>query len=360
MTTAATQIADNSSYRIGQTPIKYNLPLSIKDSCQPSKSPIDTDEVILTENQTTKEPPVKKCFKTKFKNFICRFINDLRDAWKKIRIFNPFTHILNLIEYIRCSKHLKAAKNRNGAKTEEELKNYHKSFEFDPNNPSEKALYSTNFQTGNKQKPLVVVFLGNNQTLLTPHNQAGINELYEKLKRNKNIDLAIFRVGEASCDIKHKLFMGSCSMHTDIVFENTSNILEDMVKGKGRFEGRNKPSQIMLVGYSFGGGTVDKLLKEKWNKIGKDITTSSICIDPIKLGAYNLGCPVEERPPHSREHHVFYQKNSAAINGCANKIRKCNDFSTKMINDDHESIDNNQHIHNYVLKKVRELSCQSK
>lgn len=360
MTTTATQIADNNSYKLGQTPIKHSSPLLSEDFSNSIESSADTDEVVLTASPVTEEPPAKKSLKTRFKNFISGFINNLRAAWKKIRVLNPFTHILNLIEHVRCSKHLKAAKDRNGAKTEEELKDYHKSFELNPNNPSEKSLYSTNFQPGNKQKPLVVMFLGNSQTLLTPHQQAGLNELYEKLKRNKNIDLAIFRVGEAGCDIKHKLFMGDCSMHTDVVFENTSNILEDMVKGKGQFAGRNRPSQIMLVGYSFGGGTVDKLLREKWNKIGNGIPTSSICIDPIKLGAYNLGCPVEERPPNTREHRVFYQRNSAAINGCAHKRAKCNDSSTNMINDDHETIDNNPHIHNYILKKVRELSFQTR
>lgn len=351
MTTAAQNIADNRSYTIGPAFAKDNQLLLPEETCDPS---VNSDEFIPVQQDAT-EPASKPSLKTRFKNHVCNFIDQIRSAWRQIRILNPFTHLLNFIEYIRCSKHLRAAKERNGAKTEEALKEYHRSLQFNPNNPCKKSLYRTHFSSNNKPKPLVVLFLGNNQNLLTPREQAGMNELYEKLKRNKNIDLVIFRVGEATCDIKHKWFMGDCSVHTNVVFEHTSNIIEDIINCKGQFRGRIKPSEALFLGYSFGGGTVDKILREKWGKIGGNIPVSSICIDPIKLGAYNLGCPVEERPPHSRKHIVFYQDNSTAINGTYQMGLKPGDICIKVPGANHDTIDNNENIHRYIQRRVREL-----
>lgn len=315
----------------------------------------DEDEFVSAplEEETEQSYSDKTEKKPWYKRLLGTVIDKTRNFWKTIRRFNPITQLFNFIEYVRCSGDIRKATRRNGAKTEEEIKKYHESLKFDEENPNENAIFRTHFTESSKPKPLVALFLGNGQTHLTSGETAGLNELYNRLKKNKDIDVVIFRVGHAVCDLRNRFLGGDCSLNTDVVFQHTSNVIEDIMNSRGEFNGRQKPSQVILTGYSFGGGTVDKLLREKWNKIGKNIPTSTACIDPITLGAYNLGCPIEKRPPHSLKHLVFYQQNSTAINGSHQNETKPQDIIKKVPNADHESIDNDESVLSSVERFVK-------
>ena len=94
-------------------------------------------------------------------------------------------------------------------------------------------------------------------------------------------------------------------------------------------------------------------LNKKWKDIGQNIPVSTVYIDPIELGAYNLGIPVEKRPPHSTKHLNFYQENSALINGTNPKGLKNGDISIGMPFDNHDSIDNNKKVLETTFNFIR-------
>ncbi len=285
------------------------------------------------------------------KRFFASAMDFCKRLWKEIRENNPLTIFFNTLEKIRCHKYIENASKRNGAKTEEELKEYHQSLQFNPQSPDPSKLFRTNIHQSTESKPLIVLCLGNIQTLSSSESFAGLNILYKELEKEGH-DVIIFRTGNAECDLKHRFLLNDdCSLNTDVVFEHTSNIIEDIIKERGLFSGHKKPQKVIFTGYSFGGGTVDRLLNKKWKDIGQNIPVSTVYIDPIELGAYNLGIPVEKRPPHSIHHLNFYQENSALINGINPIGLKNSDVSIGMPFDNHDSIDNNQ----FVLKKTIEF-----
>ena len=232
--------------------------------------------------------------------------------------------IVGFISNQRLSSDLTSAKNRDGARTEEELKEYHKSLRYEEdlkslryvrNNLDPKKIYSTHFSNQKGSKPLLILFLGNEQT----HEWlfSGMNGIKDRFAKDGDVDIVIFRVGNASDELKYKYFMSSdASLHSRIVYQHSLNIIEDIINGKGEFTGREKPSKVLIAGFSWGGGTSSKLLNEDWDKIGQGIpVAASAHIDAIELGIENWGRPVTRRPRHSQNHIVFYQKNSTLLNG---------------------------------------------
>ncbi len=291
-------------------------------------------------------------------NIFKGLLNFGRCVWKVARELNPLTHLFNLIEKIRCSGHIEKAKERNGARTNEEIKKYHESIQYDGEDTS--RIFRTNIadqksDKGNtKDETVTVLFLGNKQSFKSPKEKAGLNEFYEKLAAEGH-KVIQFRVGDAASELKHWcLLSNDCSLNTDFVFENTSNILEDLIKGRGVFTGVSKPKKIVFVGYSFGGGTTQKLLNERWEKIGGNTPVSTVYLDPIKLGTTDLGCPVDERPTPSSSHMVFYQNNSTAINGSAPLKLEKTDTVIELPNDTHNSVDNNPYVQKIIHKLIEE------
>lgn len=293
------------------------------------------------ENESQYEENSNASWLGSIKRFFGRIVDIARRWWREIRRHNPLSWLFNFIERERCREHIQQAQSRNGARNEEELTEYHRSLERN-------GIFRIHLGEGNSPRPLVVLFLGNSQTLDTERNVAGVNELYHRLSQNPNIDVAIFRVGTAGNDLSSRFLFGDCSLNTDVVFEHTSSVLEDLINGRGLFRGRQQPTRIVLSGYSFGGGTINRLLNEQWERIGQNIPVSAALIDPITLGADDCGHPVEYRPPHVERYCLFYQQNSSAINGCSQYGLRDGDICREVHFDDHESIDNNP----FVLRQI--------
>ena len=248
--------------------------------------------------------------------------------------------MLNSLERLRISGELRRAQNRNGARIDdnEALSQYHSSLEFNPESPCENALFRYYPSTTNK--PLVVLFLGNSQTHTTPAATAGINELAERLRRSGH-PVIVFRVGCASNELWHKLCISSdCSLHTEVVYKHTVNILDDLFHGRGRFENLPRPPAAIFAGYSFGAGTLQRYLLENRPPVPVLRTAS---IDPIQLGSYNLGLPDTERPRHQGVHFTAYQNNSA-INGSYPDGHHPGDISIHFPNETHNTIDENREV----------------
>lgn len=313
------------------------IPISTQNQCKSKE-----DIFISHENDTCLVKA--KCIGVF--GLISKFVKNI--VWG---LFSPLLKILDSIQKDRCFNDFERVKNRNYAKNNDEITRYHKSILFDENNPDEKKIFRYNFSKNNGEKPLVVLFMGNEQTHLWSEDSCGMKKLYEKLKAEDKVDVVLFRVGNATDDIKHKLFLSNdCSLSTDIVYQHSVNVLEDIISGKGLFQGKNKPSKISFVGYSWGGGTVDKLLNEDWQKINTGIPVSeTIQIDAIHLGVSNISTPVTRRPNYSQRHLNIFQPNYDFLNGSHQEISREDE---SMVLTDENFSHNNIDDHNVVLSRV--------
>ena len=281
-----------------------------------------------------------------YRRAVGRVIDIARNGWRLIRKFNPITQLINLIESVRCSPHIQNARNRNGISidnNEELRRKYHEPLMFDPQNPNEKAIVRYHFSNANESRPLIVLFLGNAQTHTTPGDVAGINELFERFKRAGH-NVVAFRVGNASNELMHRFGLSSdCSLNTEVVYQHTVNILDDIINLRGEFARYKRPSRIVLGGYSMGGGTIGRYIAEHGRRIGIPITATA-SIDAVLPGSYNLGSPDQTRPPHDGAHLNIYQDEDYAIRGAANHAPRSSDSSIYLPNETHETIDNNRQV----------------
>ncbi len=273
-----------------------------------------------SENSTATQAPW-------YKRLLQGVINKARNGWRVIRRYNPITLAFNYIENRRVSSHVRNAEARGGATTDNEIRQYHQSLLFNPQEPNENALFRYHFHNDNSPRPLVVLCLGNAQTHLTPANDAGINELYNRFK-NAGYNVIAFRASCASTSLKNRFFLSNdFSLHPQVIEAHMSNILQDIINGRGLFRGLQQPTQVAFGGYSFGGGCVHNMISN-WRAIGRNIPiAASVYIDPIQHGQYNLGCPIENRPNHEGRHCLFYQEGSIGINGVHQNGLRTNDRS---------------------------------
>jgi hypothetical protein len=104
------------------------------------------------------------------------------------------------------------------------------------------------------------------------------------------------------------------SLHTSVVFRHTQNILEHFVDGKGTFAGMAHPTEIIFAGYSYGAGTIDRLM-ENWNDTKlKDVSVAATAyIDGVQLGVANFGHGIDVRPNHSHQHLHIWQDDTGAL-----------------------------------------------
>ncbi len=260
-----------------------------------------------------------------YKRLLQGVINKARNGWMAIRRYNPITLAFNYFENRRVSSHLRNAEARGGATTDNEIRQYHQSLLFNPQEPNENAFFRYHFHNDNKPRPLVVLCLGNDQTHLTPAKDAGMNELYNRFK-DAGYNVIAFRVSCASTSLKNRFFLSNdFSLHPQVIEAHMSNILQDIVNGRGLFRGMQRPTQVGFAGYSFGGGCVNNTICN-WGTIGGNVPiAASVYIDPIQHGQYNLGCPIENRPNHNGRHCLFYQQNSIGINGVRQNGLRTND-----------------------------------
>lgn len=281
-----------------------------------------------------------KSFIGKASNFL---LKTFLGKFMRYAIYLPLSidSIAAKVSNIRLSGDLHNARDRNGARTEEELRKYHKSLRYDEENPEPEKVYATHFSNQKGSKPLVILFLGSEQR----HKWAfcGMNGIKRDFEGDGDVDIVIFRVGSVSDELRFKYFMSSnTSLHSKIVYQHSLNIIEDIINGKGEFAGREKPSKVLIAGFSWGGGTSKKLLNEDWDRIGQGIpVAASAHIDAVELGIENWGRPVSRRPRYTQNHIVFYQNNSTLLNGSGQDNA---DIEHESDDDNHQGLDLNDRV----------------
>lgn len=154
-------------------------------------------------------------------------------------------------------------------------------------------------------KPLIILFLGNMQTLSDP--EKGMNQVFENLKaRRLNADIIVFRAGNAIDEVcTNSSVGGNVDEHTEIQKAKRHNMIHAAMRGRGIFRNK-KYTEIRSVGYSFGGGAQYESQQESGLYNGVPIV-ESIAVDPIRLGSDNLARPQSLRPNLSARHSQYFQ-----------------------------------------------------
>lgn len=323
--------------------------VSTASSCDINKS--STKTVGLVNDDSTYSTSITRdsfssedCKKPKVKKapWYQGIVNVARKVWHVARKLNPFSMLLDFVDSKRISKKVENAKSRNNAKANKDLKEFHESIKYNESSPTEennRKIFRSHFSDKPGSKPLIILFLGNAQELTWNPDCAGMNKLFLKYSKDNNVDVAVFRVGDAAEELKHKFFLSDdSSLHTSVVYAQTESVIEDITNGRGMFEGKEKPSKVYIAGYSWGGGTAKKVM-ENWETLGNGTKIEkSAYLDAIQLGTKKFGLPVCERPENSNSHFNCFQEVDSLLCGeSLNKKRDCDISITH--NSDHNGVD---------------------
>ncbi len=218
---------------------------------------------------------------------------------------NPYVRFVAQASQKLKEINLAKATSRNGATTDAEIAAYQAELEDD-----QIFTMSNSLRNGTGGKPLTVLVMGNHQTLDPSESEAtGMLAMYEDLQDDN--DVIIFRVGNAMDELAAELNLSfDFSLHSSVVQQHMENMLEDIMKSRGEFSGRQAPTKVILAGYSWGGGAVEEALS-KWDQIGNNIEIAGTAlIDGVRLGLDDYGRGVSEVPQHTGKHLQIWQDNN--------------------------------------------------
>ena len=257
-------------------------------------------------------------------DLLCENFNSVR---KKLKHYIKNSSLnISLEEYQNQRAHetLANAKNRNYAKTNTQIAQYHQSIKYSSDN--KQGIFLEHQAPVAKDKKQIILLMGNLQNPGMSEHESGILKIFNKLKKENKHDLLLVRVGSAKEDLLHKLgFSDNANLNTDVVYEHISNLIEDRIKQRGVFSSYDAVTQIDSIAYSWGGG-VQKKLEERWSKIvGREIPTRTFGIDRINYGCESCGEELCFRPNYSKEDIEIYQNNEFLINGEQNQDCKKHD-----------------------------------
>ncbi|MBI1858805.1 MAG: hypothetical protein HYR97_06825 [Candidatus Melainabacteria bacterium] len=303
--------------------------------------------------------------------------NQEESLWQKVKnkVVGFFSSILKYVKSVswiqKVAKNVdyafhygeaRQARDRNGARTQEELVAYHDGLHYEPGRSLDNKIYTSKLTYDGQSRPLVVLVLGKNQSLTGCRRDVGLLRIYDELKARSDVDVALFRVGGGLMDLGDSSGSSGnsssddseCPFHSSAVLEHTVNILEDMLNGRGKFNGYKKPSRMVFAGFSWGGGTVDQILNNHRDRLG-NVPICSAYVDAVRLGIGNLGCGVQRRPECSSRHLHIYQENDLhGVHGLAMSNGTDNDVSIQLPDVFHQDIDDKDDVITRVANFIRE------
>ena len=168
-----------------------------------------------------------------------------------------------------------------------------------------------------KGKPLIILFTGNGEKIPLDEDRSGISHTFHKIKEDNNAIVIWFRTGFAMDEVKNLFVLnGKYAYEHEVVYEHTKNIIEDLIK-------EYNPSEIRMAGYSWGGGTIQKLSHDKDCLQGKPVKVT-VMVDAIELGMRHFRSSVRERPEFNNSpnhiHFHYYQKSQTLDKGLATPV----------------------------------------
>ncbi len=328
------------SLQVGQNPISLNPFIPGNLSSPGDSSSEDRDQFITSQETPTEESP------SFFTRLVQGAVNTARNIWRAIRQYNPITLLFNHIEQRSISGLVEQARTRNDATTNEELTNYHRSIEYNPNSSdNSNALYnfhqSTN-HSGNGPRHLVVISNGHLHDFDSPESSAGIRGQIQQFL-NAGCDVLEVRAGTVSHELWSRAGVGS-PLHPAVVEAHVGNVIEDAWRGVGAFSGRGYNYQdVSAVCYSYGAGSLQNNINTRLHNIP---FAATVYVDGIQHRAHELGSAVEERPDHTGRHCSIFQDNSYLTNGAPPNNLRPGDRSMLVQGSDidHHSIDNSPRV----------------
>ncbi len=284
--------------------------------------------------------------------------NFARKSLKSFAKQTGFSTLLDDFQAQRSQEVRQAALNRNNAKTNQDIAEYHKSIQYSTENKD--GIFQYHKASGYSSKKLVIMIMGNGQGHGMSENDAGVLKMYLDLKKQNKHDLLLLRVGDSSADLKYRFGLTDhADLNTDIVYEHISNLIEDRNKSRGLFTKDKKPEQIDIVGFSWGAG-VEKNLEKSWDKISNGVKkVRTVSIDGIEYGCDNFGDEICYRPEYSSEHLNIFQNNEYMLNGEANlDCKNCDQVidvnSIDPSKPNHDQIDDSAAVQKHVLSFVND------
>ncbi|OGI14039.1 MAG: hypothetical protein A3I68_08665 [Candidatus Melainabacteria bacterium RIFCSPLOWO2_02_FULL_35_15] len=277
-----------------------------------------------------------------FTRFVQGVVNTTRNVWRAIRQYNPITLLFNHIEQRSIAGFLETARTRNGATTNEELTNYHRSIEYNSDSSdNSNALYRfhrSSSHRGNSPGHLVIISNGHLHDLNSPESSAGIRSQVQRFL-DAGCDVLEVRAGIVSHELLSRVGIGS-PLHPVVVETHVGNIIEDVWRGVGAFSGRGYNYQdVSALCYSYGAGNMQNNINSRLQHMP---FAATVYLDGIDHLAHGLACPVNLRPNHSGIHCSIFQGNSYFTNGAHPANLRPGDRSILVQgnNIDHHSIDN--------------------
>jgi len=295
----------------------------------------------------------------KVKNKVVGFFSSIL---KYVKSVSWIQKIAKNVDYIFHYGEARQARDRNGARTQEELVAYHDRLHYEPGRSLDNKIYTSKLTYDGQSRPLVVLVLGKNQSLRGSRRDVGLLRIYDELKARSDVDVVLFRVGGGLMDLGDSSGSSGnsssddsdCPFHSSVVLEHTANILEDMFHGRGRFSGYATPCRAVFVGFSWGGGTVDQIVNNQRDRLG-NVPTSTAYVDAVRLGVGNLGCGVEQRPECSRRHlHIHQENDLHGVHGLAMTNNEENDIAIQLPDTFHKDIDDRDDVVGQVSRFITE------
>ncbi len=167
--------------------------------------------------------------------------------------------------------------------------------------------------TGPQPHRLAVLVMGNAQNF--NEENVGMRALAAQLSRQPGMDVLLFRSGDAITDIRAAVqpTAPDHTRHTAVVLRRIEHILHQRLHG-GIEPGELPPTEIVMGGYSFGGGVIEQL-SQRWNRMTTAVPVSAVAlIDAVQLGSARAGIPVTERPEFAGRVLQFSQGNNVNWN----------------------------------------------
>ena len=185
-----------------------------------------------------------------------------------------------------------------------------------------------------KGKPLYVLILGHAEELDISTKYSGIMYFYQKLIEEEKGIALLFKTGLAQDEFIDMISSKNPSKNTpQTVFENTKNIIQALIK-------EHNPKELRFVGYSWGGGTIDKLTtSDEWRQ-GTSVKTT-VMIDPIILGGKYLGIALRKRPefkdsPEHKHMHIYQHNPNLKLSEWFTTLQ--GNYPIKKVKDEKENI----------------------
>lgn len=299
--------------------------------------------------------------------FFQSIVEGVKSFCKNIRESSLFSWMFDSVQYDSESRSvIDKAKCRNNSCTPDEHIKYHKDLEFSDTNPN--GIYKSHFAPPGKAKTQVYLLLGHCQGFKDKEEETGVLRLYNKLVKDNDCDVVLFRVGCAKTDLKHVSGLSDrTDLKPEVVKEHVANIIEDRNYSRGVFAGHAKPANVVIAGYSWGAGLSKEIL-DRWKKIGNDTKVStSLTLDAVQYGVDNFATSLKERPAYSEKHVNIYQNNDLFINGSDLKGMDPSKQDVSMDVDklkpgtslQHTEIDDDPNIIDSMYREIRESVINS-